>query len=433
MRYGKDRRRVVVTGMGVVTPLGIGVEATWTALLRGECAISKIHLFDAESYPTSIAAQVPEYTPSDRVSEVADYDQLGRNERFALTAAAEAYADSGLPRPAPEPSRTGVYLGSGEGAMDFWTFVALLVDNWQEDHVDVPAFLADGLRRLDAVVELEQEPNMPAGHVAAYVGAQGYNSNCLTACAASSQALGEATDIIRRSDADVMITGGCHSMIHPFGLGGFNLLTALATGYNEQPEKSSRPFDSKREGFILGEGAGMLVLEELDHARERGARIYGEVIGYGTTGDAFRITDSHPEGRGATAAILMALEDAGIGPEEVDYINAHGTSTQVNDRVESLAIKQVFGDRAHKVPISSTKSMMGHLIAAAGATEAVICLLAMRDGKVPPTVNYETPDPECDLDYVPNHAREVDVRIAMNNSFGFGGQNISVILRRWEE
>jgi 3-oxoacyl-[acyl-carrier-protein] synthase II len=269
--------------------------------------------------------------------------------------------------------------------------------------------------------------------VAQLFGAQGYNSNCLTACAASSQAIGEATDIIRRGDADIMIAGGSHSMIHPLGMAGFNLLTALAVGYNEEPARASRPFDLRREGFVLGEGAGMLILEELEHARGRGAHLHGEVLGYGSTADAFRITDSHPEGRGAEAAMRAALVDAGISPEEIDYINAHGTSTEVNDRVETKAIKTVLGERAYRVPVSSTKSMMGHLIAAAGAVETIICLLAIRDGLVPPTINYETPDPACDLDYVPNAARRAAVRAAMSNSFGFGGQNVCLVLRRFEE
>jgi len=277
---------------------------------------------------------------------------------------------------------------------------------------------------------LEQEPNMPAGHLASLFGAQGPNVNCLTACAASSQAIGEAVEIIRRGEADVMLSGGTHTMIHPFGVTGFNLLTALSTS-NDQPQKASRPFDRNRDGFVLGEGAGMVLLESLEHAKARGARIYGEICGYGSTADAFRITDTHPQGRGAISCLRMALDDAQLNVEQIDYINAHGTSTSVNDRVETLAIKQVFGQQAYKVPVSSTKSMMGHLIAAAGATELIFCLLAIRDNVVPPTINYETPDPDCDLDYVPNVAREVQCNYALSNSFGFGGQNITLIARRF--
>lgn len=273
---------------------------------------------------------------------------------------------------------------------------------------------------------------MPAGHLAVQYHAQGPNCNTLTACAASSQAIGESTEIIRRGDADVMISGGCHSMVHPFGMAGFCLLTALSTA-NDDPRAASCPFDLRRNGFILGEGAAVVILEELEHARDRGARVLAEIIGYGSTADAFRITDSHETGRGAAAAIRMALEDAGIRPEEVDFINAHGTSTQVNDRVETLAVKQIFGEYAYKVPMVSIKSMMGHLIAAAGGTELITCVLSIRDGIIPPTINYREPDPECDLDYVPNEARKHHVDVAMKNSFGFGGQNISLLVRRYPE
>jgi 3-oxoacyl-[acyl-carrier-protein] synthase II len=277
--------------------------------------------------------------------------------------------------------------------------------------------------------ESEQEPGGPPGHLASYFGAMGPNANCLTACAASSQALGEAAQMIRRGDADVILSGGTHSMIHPFGVTGFNLLTALSTR-NGEPERASRPFDRERDGFILGEGAGMLVLESLEHAKQRGARIYGEIAGYGSTADAFRLTDTHDEGRGAIACIRQALADAQLNPEDVDYINAHGTSTQVNDSIETLAIKKTFGDTAYKVPVSSTKSMMGHLIAAAGSVEAIISFLTIRDGVMPPTINLENPDHDCDLDYVPHTSREKRVDVALSNSFGFGGQNISLIMRR---
>lgn len=273
---------------------------------------------------------------------------------------------------------------------------------------------------------------MPAGHLAGLFNAQGPNLNCLTACAASSQALGEATEIIRQGEADVMLSGGAHSMIHPFGVTGFNLLTALSTR-NDSPQTASRPFDRTRDGFVLGEGAGMLILEELEHARRRGARIYGEVAGYGSTADAYRITDIHPEGRGATRCIQMALADARLNTDQIDYINAHGTSTVVNDKVETMAIRQALQDDARTTPISSTKSMMGHLIAAAGSVEAITCLLAIRDKVAPGTMNYETPDPECDLDYLPNSARELPVRRALSNSFGFGGQNVTLVFTEFTD
>jgi 3-oxoacyl-[acyl-carrier-protein] synthase II len=295
---------------------------------------------------------------------------------------------------------------------------------------DLALFTKAGLEWLHPTIELEQEPNMPSGHLAAMFGAEGPNANCLTACAASSQAIGEAVEIIRRGEADVMLSGGTHSMIHPFGVTGFNLLTALSTN-NEHPTEASRPFDRDRDGFVLGEGAAMVILEELEHARRRGAAIYGEVTGYGSTADAYRITDTHPEGRGATRCIKLALEDAQLNPEEIGYINAHGTSTSVNDKVETLAIKNALGGAAYQIGVSSTKSMMGHLIAAAGATELIVCLMALRDGVLPPTINYHTPDPECDLDYIPNTAREVPCRHALSNSFGFGGQNIALIVSRY--
>jgi 3-oxoacyl-[acyl-carrier-protein] synthase II len=256
--------------------------------------------------------------------------------------------------------------------------------------------------------------------------AQGPNANCLTACAASSQAVGEATEIIRRGEADVMLSGGAHSMIHPFGITGFNLLTALSER-NDEPERASRPFDLNRDGFVLGEGAAMLILEDYERAKARGAKIYGEIAGYGTTADAYRITDQHPEGRGATACIRMAMKDAELNADDICYINAHGTSTAVNDKVETLAIRTAFGDQADKIPVSSTKSMTGHLVAAAGATELIISLLALEEGILPPTINYETPDPACDLDYVPNKAREHKCKAVLSNSFGFGGQNITLI------
>jgi 3-oxoacyl-[acyl-carrier-protein] synthase II len=287
-------------------------------------------------------------------------------------------------------------------------------------------FTQFGVERLHPQVELEQEPNMPAAHLAGLFNAQGPNLNCLTACAASSQAIGEACELIRRGDATAMLSGGAHTMIHPFGVTGFNLLTALST-LNENPQGASRPFDKDRDGFVLGEGAGMMILEELEHAKRRGAQIYGELVGFGSTADAFRITDIHPEGRGAVACINMALKDAGLNTDQIDYINAHGTSTVVNDKVETMSVKKALGRDAYSTPVSSIKSMMGHLIAAAGSVEAITCLLAMRDNVLPPTINYTTPDPECDLDYIPNAARDATVTRALSNSFGFGGQNITLV------
>ena len=426
-----ERKRVAITGIGWVTPLGTGKEEVWQGLLEGRSAIDQITYFDARGFPTTIAAEVRSLDPA-LVPEGADDEFIGRNVRFALVAARSAVEDARLDLGAVDGRRLGVYLGSGEGAMDFFNFADLVNESYRDGQVDVAHFLKRGQALLHPVREAEQRPFMPAAHIAHVFGAQGPNSNCLTACAASSQAIGEAMEIIRRGDADLMIAGGTHSMIHPFGLAGFNLLTALATT-NDDPKGASRPFDRLRQGFILGEGSGIVILEELDHARRRGAHVYAEMVGYGSTGDAFRITDTHPGGRGAIAAINLALADANLNPADIDYISAHGTSTIVNDKIETLAVKKVFGDRAYQVPMSSIKSMLGHLIAAAGAVEVITCTLVMRDGILPPTINYENPDPVCDLDYVPNKARQKQVSVALSNSFGFGGQNITLIMSKLKD
>jgi 3-oxoacyl-[acyl-carrier-protein] synthase II len=424
------RRRVVITGMGCVTPLGNDVATMWRRLVNAESGIGPTTLFDASNFPTRISAEVRDWDVSAVGEDREKWKHRGRHTRFAMGAAKQAVADAGLADVRIDPTRFGVYLGSGEGQQNFDHFTEMMVAALDGEQLDIVKFTQKGIEILDPLSELEQDPNMPAGHLAALFNAQGPNVNCLTACAASSQAIGEATEMIRRGDAVVMLSGGTHSMIHPFGVTGFNLLTALST-HNDEPTKASRPFDLHRDGFVLGEGAAMLVLEDLDHAKARGAPIHGELIGFGSTADAFRITDTHPEGRGAASCLRMALADAGKGPDDIDYINAHGTSTDVNDRVETLAIKRVFGQRAYQTPVSSTKSMMGHLIAAAGATELIVCLMAIRDNVLPPTTNYETPDPECDLDYVPNQAREARCDVAVSNSFGFGGQNITLVASRF--
>ena len=425
-----SRRRVVITGMGCVTPLGVRVEQLWKNLVAGASGVGYTTIFDASRFPTKISAEVRDWDIRDEGRTEPTWSRVGRHTRFAAGAALQAMADAGLSGGLPaDPTRLGVYLGSGEGNQDFMAFMRMMTSSLDGETLDVARFTKAGLETLQPLSEVEQDPNMPAAHVAALFDAQGPNLNCLTACAASSQAIGEAAELVRRGEVDVMLSGGTHSMIHPFGITGFNLLTALSTR-NDEPRRASRPFDNDRDGFVIGEGSAMVVLEELEHARRRGARIHGELLGYGSTADAYRITDTHPEGRGAATCIGLALEDAGLGPADIDYVNAHGTSTSVNDRVETLAIKKVFGERAYKTPVSSTKSMMGHLIAAAGATELIVCLMAIRDNIVPPTINYETPDPDCDLDYVPNKAREATCDVALSNSFGFGGQNISLIVGR---
>jgi 3-oxoacyl-[acyl-carrier-protein] synthase II len=427
-----NRRRVVVTGVGVINPLGNDIETVWSALKEGKSGVGYTTIFDASKFPTRISAEIKNWDISQVVSNPEIWKYRGRHTKFAAGAAHQAFYSSGVGDALKNPRRFGVYLGSGEGNQDFMSFASMMAASLTPaGELDLVKFTEEGLSKLNPIMELEQEPNMPVGHIASMFNAQGPNANCLTACAASNQAIGEAVEIIRRGEADVMLSGGTHSMIHPFGVTGFNLLTALSTN-NENPTGASRPFDRLRDGFVLGEGAAMVVLEELEFARARGAHIWGEVIGYGSSADAYRVTDIHPEGRGAVSCMRMAIADAGLNPEQIQYVNAHGTSTTVNDKIETRACREVFGENAMKVPVSSTKSMMGHLIAAAGATELIVCLMAIRDKVLPPTINYENPDPLCDLDYVPNVAREADCSIALTNSFGFGGQNISVVVSQFQ-
>ncbi|HOA73078.1 MAG TPA: beta-ketoacyl-[acyl-carrier-protein] synthase family protein [Phycisphaerae bacterium] len=432
-----SRRRVVITGMGWITPLGDDIEAVWQRLLKGESGISPTELFDASTFPTTFSAQVKGFSLDKYLGADAERHRCGsRNTQFALAAAKMAWTDAGLDRfDGLDPTRAGIYLGGGEGPIDFFNFVEAAVRAWNREanggrgDLDACKWAEVAGQKLDAVREFEQDPNMAAGHIACQFNVQGPTFNTLTACAASTQAIGEAANLIRRGDADVVISGGTHSMIHPFGVTGFNRLTALSTR-NDSCITASRPFDRTRDGFVLGEGAGMLILEEYEHAVRRGARILAEVRGYGSTADAFRITDIHEDGRGGIAAMRLALEDAGLTPADIHYISAHGTGTEENDKIESLAIASVFGEHAKKVPISSVKSMFGHLIAAAGAVELITCVLAIRDGILPPTMNYSVPDPNCPLDYVPNQARKARVDAALSNSFGFGGQNDTLVVTR---
>jgi 3-oxoacyl-[acyl-carrier-protein] synthase II len=425
-------RRVVITGMGWITPLGHDIEGVWRRLLAGESGIAPTTNFDARTFPTQFAAEVKDFDVRSFLgAHYADHATCSRNAGFALAAAELAWRHAGLNgRPDVDPTRVGVYLGGGEGPIDFDNFVAAAIAGWDpaQRQLDAVRWAEVAAARLTAVKEFEQDPNCAACHIACRFNAQGPNFNTLTACAASTQALGEAATLIRRGDADVMISGGAHSMIHPLGVTGFNRLTALSTR-NDSCVSASRPFDRTRDGFVLGEGAGILILEEYECARRRGAPILAEITGYGSTADAFRVTDMHETGRGAIAAMRGALDDARIQPQDVHYISAHGTGTEENDKIETLAIRTVFGDYARKVPISSVKSMLGHLIAGAGAVELITCVLAIRDGMIPPTINYHEPDPNCDLDYVPNQARKATVRTCLSNSFGFGGQNDTLIVR----
>jgi 3-oxoacyl-[acyl-carrier-protein] synthase II len=421
-------RRVVITGMGTINPLAHDVAGMWAAMMNTASGVSPNELFDASTYPTTFAAQVRNFDLAAHGVDASKHASAGRHCRFALAAAAQAWRQSGLASFAGlDRSRLGIYLGSGEGSVDFDAFTSTILDSWSDGKLDTRRWAKLAFERMSLWPEVEQESNMVIAHLAAQFGACGPAFNVLTACAASTQALGEATMQIRRGDADVLISGGAHSMIHPYGVTGFNRLTALSQR-NGDCATASRPFDMTRDGFVLGEGASILVLEERQHALSRGATILAEIVGYGASADAFRITDQDPEGAGAAAAMLAALADAGLAPKDIDYINAHGTGTKQNDQVETRGIKAAFGEHARRVPVSSVKSMVGHLIAAAGATELITCVLAIQHQMLPPTANLNTPDPDCDLDYVPNKPRPAKVRICMSNSFGFGGQNNSIII-----
>jgi 3-oxoacyl-[acyl-carrier-protein] synthase II len=420
--------------MGWITPLGHQIDSAWKRLLAGDCAIDKIDLFDASKFPTTFAAQVKNFDLASFVGDkFNEHKTASRNSGFAMGAAIQAWKNAGLDQMNDLDRRMiGVYLGAGEGPLDFWPFVEAGLAGWDKETstLDSVKWAQTAYEKLDVIRELEQDPNMPAAHIAKHFGLQGPNFNCLTACAASTQALGEAAQKIARGDAEVMISGGTHSMIHPFGVTGFNRLTALSTR-NDDFKTSSRPFDRDRDGFVLGEGAGVLVLESEEFAKARGANILAELAGFGSSADAYRITDIHDTGRGGMAAMRLAMAEAGVTINDIDYISAHGTGTVDNDKVETLAIKTLFQEQAYKVPVSSIKSMLGHLIAAAGAVEAIACVLAIRDQVVPPTINYSNNDPECDLDYVPNEARKASVKTCLSNSFGFGGQNDTIIIRAY--
>jgi len=430
--------RVVITGMGIVCPLGHDVESLWQAILTGESGVAKTTIFDASTFPTTFDAEVKDYNFAEYTENPQLHKHGNRGSGFVTGATVQACKQAKIDVETTEPtdgidrSRLGIYLGAGEGSVDNDVFFAAIVEGWDADknEMDWGKWAQVAFGRMDPMRELEQEPNMPAAHIAMLTGARGPTRSCLTACAASTQAIGEATMLIRRGDADIIIAGGAHSMIHPLGLMGFNRLTALSTR-NDSPQTASRPFSATRDGFILGEGAAILILESLSSAKKRGVEILAEVIGYGSSSDAFRITDMHDQGRGAIEAMTAALANAGISYKDVDYINTHGTSTIENDSIETKAIKAVFREEAKNTPASSVKSMLGHLIGAAGAAELITCVLAIRDNILPPTMNLMDPDPELDLDYVPNKPRKCQVDVAMNESFGFGGQNNVVIIKRF--
>lgn len=449
--------RVVITGMGWTTPLGLGIDEVWSAMLAGRCAIGPVDRFPAATFATNFGAQVPPFELSSFLADCSPHTHAQAHVRYLLAAAAQAWKQAGLGDlavagarnagfPGLNPARLGIYTGSGEGAADLVHLSRASLGAWDHEKqaINYREWARLALENFDPDSELEQEPHRALTHLAEAFGARGPSLNCMTACAASTQSVGEAARLVMRGDADIMIAGGSHSMLHPLGMTGFIRLTAMSTR-RDDPKTAARPFDATRDGFVMGEGAGALILESADHARARGATPLAEIVGYGSSADAYRITDIQPEGRGAMVAMRQACRDAGIDPTRPDaqgrppvqYISAHGTGTQENDSIETVAVKGVFGDQAKRIPCSSVKSMIGHLIQAAGAVELMTCVQAIRTGFVPPTINLHQPDPRCDLDYVPNKARDMrpfgGVDVALSNGFGFGGQNDCILIRRYQD
>jgi 3-oxoacyl-[acyl-carrier-protein] synthase II len=412
-----EKRRVVVTGVGAVTPLGNDIETTWKNILEGKSGIGPLTRVNADEYPSKVAAELKDFDPEIFMTRK-DARKMDRFTQYAVASALMAVKDANLTINEENADHIGVWIGSGIGGME--TF---------EQQYEI--FQQRGYRRVSPFFVPMLIPDMASGQVSITLGAKGFNSCTVTACATGTNSIGDAFKVIQRGDAVAMITGGAEAPITKMSVAGFCASTALST--NPDPKTASRPFDKNRDGFVIGEGAGIVVLEELEHALSRGAKIYAEIIGYGSTGDAYHITAPAPGGEGGARSMKMALKDSGLQPEDIDYINAHGTSTEYNDKFETLAVKSVFGEYAYKVALSSTKSMTGHLLGAAGGVEAIFTVLAMRDSILPPTINYETPDPECDLDYVPNTARPKEIKAGMSNSLGFGGHNATIIFKRYEK
>ncbi len=412
------KRRVVVTGIGMITPVGLDTESSWQGLIKGKSGIGPITQFDDKAIPTQIAGEIHGFDP-EKYIEPKEIKKMDRFIHLAIAASQMAMDDSGLKITPENAERAGVMVSAGMGGLP-------AIERVHDAYRD------KGFRRITPFFIPMTIINEAAGILSIRYGAKGPNISIVTACATGTHSIGEAFKIIQRSDADIMIAGGTESCICPLGVGGFNAMKALSTR-NEEPEKASRPFDATRDGFIMGEGSGIVVLEDMESALKRGARIYAEVVGYGASGDAYHITSPAPNGEGAARCMAAAMKDAGVSPADMGYINAHGTSTKYGDELETMAIKTVFGDRAYKVPVSSTKSMTGHLLGAAGGVEAVVTILALDRGVLPPTINLEHPDPECDLDYIPHTARKTQADVAMSNSFGFGGTNGCLVFRRWTE
>jgi 3-oxoacyl-[acyl-carrier-protein] synthase II len=410
------KRRVVVTGVGAVTPLGSNVETTWNNIKNGVSGVGPLTRVNAEEYPAKVAAEIRDFNVEDFIDKK-DARKMDRFTHYAVAASLMAVKDADLTITEENAPRVGVWIGSGIGGME--TF-----ENQFE------TFMNRGYRRVSPFFVPMMIPDMATGQVSITLGARGFNSCTVTACATGTNSIGDAFKVIQRGDADVMVTGGAEAPITRMSLAGFCANTALST--NQDPTKASRPFDKNRDGFVMGEGAGIVILEELEHALARGAKIYAEIVGYGATGDAYHITAPAPEGEGGARAMKMALEDGNLKAEDIDYINAHGTSTEYNDKYETFAIKTVFGEHAYKLAVSSTKSMTGHLLGAAGGVEAIFTVLALNENILPPTINLETPDPECDLDYVPNEARQREIKAAISNSLGFGGHNATIAFKKYE-
>ncbi len=411
-----EKRRVVVTGIGAVTPLGNDAGTTWNNIIEGVSGIGPITRLNADDFPAKVAAEVKEFNVENFIDRK-DARKMDRFTHYAVAASLMAVKDSGLEITDENAPRVGVWIGSGIGGME----------TFEQQH---ETFMNRGYRRVSPFFVPMMIPDMATGQVSITLGARGFNSCTVTACATGTNSIGDAFKVIQRGDADVMVTGGAEAPITKMSFAGFCANTALST--NQDPQKASRPFDKDRDGFVMGEGAGIVVLEDLEHALARGAKIYAEIVGYGATGDAYHITAPAPEGEGGARAMKMALDDAGLAPEEVGYINAHGTSTEYNDKFETMAIKTVFGEHAYKLAVSSTKSMTGHLLGAAGGIEAIFTILALKEGILPPTINLDTPDPDCDLDYVPNAARKQEVNAAISNSLGFGGHNATIAFRKYQ-
>ncbi|MFN3699542.1 MAG: beta-ketoacyl-ACP synthase II [Dictyoglomus sp.] len=412
------KRRVVVTGVGVISPVGIGKDNFWRNIKEGKSGISYISKFSTDDFPTKIAGEVKDFNPEDFIDK-REVRRLDRFSQFAIAATKLALEDAGWNPTEEEKENTAVLVTSGIGGFE-------TLEN------QFKILFEKGVNRVSPFLIPMVIINIASGNISIFFGFKGPNYSPVSACASSAHAIGLGYRLVSWGEADFAIVGGSEASITPMGIAGFCALQALST-QNDPPEKASRPFDAKRDGFVMGEGAGVLLLEELSHALKRGAPIYAEIVGFGSSDDAYHITAPDPEGNGAVLAMKRAIKDAGIEPQEVNYINAHGTSTKLNDKIETLAIKKVFGDYAYKIPVSSTKSMIGHLLGAAGAVESIATVLAIHDGIVPPTINYEEKDPDCDLDYVPNQARKWDVKYALKNSFGFGGQNATLIFKKYEE